>query len=407
MDEKIICPICGLECKSDITLKNHVLKMQDDQHIKLAYIYQTLKFKCKEIIPYYQQYNSIFDHDKEYIVNTIQNDVQRKKEEEENKKRAAYEAKKLEQSKIEMERLRLKEELNALTHKRDVQFFQSMPVSDRPKALVNFFYSLINGQCMNYVIEIKLIKDLYLKSHLDTEQIKMVLKYMANMGYSNIRKINYVLNDALLFYEKAKQLDVPNTIPYLVKYYYHSLKMTMNKKLFVKEVLRLESAMRANNLSIEQIKNVLDGMIRRNIRVLMWFDNYVAEYANTQQNINPCITYSNEREINEVINELKEGKMKLVHVNKQIYDSVYKRVVKMYHDGTFSSRYNYLEWAFRVGLELNYDMYTYGKRHNNERSSLFSVAMVQYANNPDVLNKVIAVKQKYDEWLSQKQLMEK
>ena len=48
MDEKIICPICGLECKSDITLKNHVLKMQDDQHIKLAYIYQTLKFKCKE-----------------------------------------------------------------------------------------------------------------------------------------------------------------------------------------------------------------------------------------------------------------------------------------------------------------------------------------------------------------------
>ena len=81
MDEKIICPICGLECKSDITLKNHVLKMQDDQHIKLAYIYQTLKCKCKEIIPYYQQYNSIFNHDKEYIIDAIQKDIQRKKEE--------------------------------------------------------------------------------------------------------------------------------------------------------------------------------------------------------------------------------------------------------------------------------------------------------------------------------------
>ena len=58
---EIKCDFCGKEFKSAVSLKNHILKTDDSQHQLLAFIYNELKFKCKELNSYVEKYRDFFD----------------------------------------------------------------------------------------------------------------------------------------------------------------------------------------------------------------------------------------------------------------------------------------------------------------------------------------------------------
>lgn len=401
------CPCCGLEFKSAISMKNHIVKINDCKHKLLAFIYNELKIKCKDITVYYNGYKDYFDRVSDDTLSKMQIDLvehikqieyaqKEKIKEEKDKLKKENELKKITE---EAQRLKEIEEQRTLKNHIEKHFFDNLPVEDRPKALVTEFYNMINSQCFNYMLEIQLIRGLYLKNKFDTVTIRKILKYMANMGYSNLRSINYILNDVFMFYDNVSKIKQAGTIPYLIKYFYDSMKMKMNKKYFIKEVKAIESSMRANDLTIEQVKNIIDGMIKEKIKVLLWFDSKVSQYRDIKQQLNPCRGYSDEREIEEAIEEIKNGRMKLSDVSKRIYNQCMARLRQVYMEGSFDSKYTYFEWAFKVGLSLDKEMYALGQSKQKERQSRFETALQKYADNINVKNKIYSSKKHFEEWL--------
>jgi hypothetical protein len=396
------CPCCNKEFKSSIAMKNHIVKMEDEQHQLLSSVYNEAHLKCKDIVSVYMKYKQYFegeDVDKKILImNKINEDETKKKEELFNKKQEEKAKRKLEKLKQDAERLAQLEEMRKLKKNQESRLFKDLPEKDRPKALVNEFYQTIHSQCFNYTIEIKLIKSLFTKNNFTVEQVRNVLKYMANMGYSNLRSVNYVLNDASIFYENVRKINQNGTIPFLIKYYYKSLKMKMNKKYFIKEVKALESSQRANNLTFEEMKNVIDGMIKEKIKVLLWFDGNVSKYRDYKNNINPCRGYTDEREINEVVEQVKHGKMRLRDISKRIYEPCLKKIKESYFSGDFDNRYTHFEWAFKIGLNLDSEMYRIGQE--SKRNSRFEEILSKYSDNDSVIEKINRSKKCFDEWLT-------
>ena len=133
-----------------------------------------------------------------------------------------------------------------------------------------------------------------------------------------------------------------NTIPYLIKYYYKSLHMKMNVKTFMKELNKIKSSMLANNLTMQQVKNVLDGMISQNKRVLSWFDSYVSQYADKNVKENPIHVCTENREVDMNVHEILRGKMTLDKVSDRIKNQCIDKLKNVFMQGSFDNRYNYL-----------------------------------------------------------------
>lgn len=399
-----MCPCCKKKFKSPIAMKNHIIKTEDEAHALLASVYNEAHLKCKEIVDTYIKYQQYFERDdtnkKEIILNKIEEDKKEQKEKEFNKKQEEKAQRKLEQLRKEGERLSQLEEMHNLKKKQESRMFKDLPEKDRPNALINEFYQMIHGQCFNYAIEVKLVKSLFTKNNFTVMQVRNVLKYMANMGYANLRSLNYVLNDACIFYENVKKIHQEGTIPFLIQYYYKSLKMKMNKKYFIKEIKALESSQRANDLTFEEMKNVIDGMIKEKIKVLLWFDGNVAKYRNYKKTLNPCRAYTDEREINEVVEQVKYGKMRLRDISKRIYEPCLKKLKEAYMSGDFDTKYTHFEWAFKIGLTLDSEMYAVGKQNQHNRKSRFEALFNQYADNASNIEKINRSKKCFDEWLT-------
>lgn len=372
---EIKCDFCGKEFKSAVSLKNHILKTDDSQHQLLAFIYNELKFKCKELNSYVEKYRDFFDTvtkeslpvSERELLNKIKEDIQAEQKRKEEKKQQL----KLQRHLSDLKRLQELEEERSIRKRLEKDMFDSLPEADKPVNIVNEFYNMIHDKCYNYTIEVKLIKALYTQKKFDAETIHFIVKYMAKTGCSNLRSINYKINDALNFRESMKLIKTENTIPYLIKYYYKSLHMKMNVKTFMKELNKIKSSMLANNLTMQQVKNVLDGMISQNKRVLSWFDSYVSQYADKNVKENPIHVCTENREVDMNVHEILRGKMTLDKVSDRIKNQCIDKLKNVFMQGSFDNRYNYFEWAYKINLPLTKDMVTFANQHNNERNNRF------------------------------------
>lgn len=382
---KGLCPICGAITETPIKLSNHIKKTNDDKHILLFYIRETEKVKSSELINRFCKYENIFslldngetlDNCKKLIYLSYENEIAKKIIEKENLKKI----KKQEQKKK----------------------IEELGGDDTPSSLLKFFYNLIDGRCFSFQIEIKMTKDLLLKG-LTPEEIKKIFKYMANMGHTNIRNVNYIINDALKFYECAKMVNQENTIPYLINHFYTSYNLKLNKKTFLKEIKMLESSQSMNNLSYKQVESVINYMISKKCKILYYFDSMLRDYGNDNNCEDPCKIYSEDREINEVVDEIVNGKMKLKDATKRLYKGCYNKLVNIYMSGEFDIRYNYFEWAYKMQLNLSYKMYKYGLDNSLNRRSRFNEMLIKYNNDEDVKNKVLSLISEFNKWLQKQE----
>ena len=372
-----VCRLCNQEFKSAIALKNHVVKSDDAKHKLLAFAYSNLHLKCKELSSFVEQYKTWFDKVtddnlmqlQEKLVNSIKEKIQEEKTEREIKKRQEKEQLRLQRHYEDMRRLAELEEKHSIEQRLMEDFFKDLDKQYRPKALLNSFYRMINSKCISYAVELTLLKQLYTKYKLEPKQAEFIIKYMAKMGYSNLRSVNYVIQEALECSKYMKQLKEENTIPFLVKYYYTQMGMKLNFKLFLKESRKIHSSMIANDLTIQQVKNVIDGMIQKKVDVLLWFDSYVSRFANKKDD--PIHNYTKDRAIKENINEIIQGRITLDDVSDDIRDHCFVVLRNKYMNGDFDKSYNYFEWSFKTKLPLDEEMYLYGKEHNSERKNRF------------------------------------
>ena len=170
----------------------------------------------------------------------------------------------------------------------------------------------------------------------------------------------------------------------------------------MKEVNIIKSSMLANHLSIEQVKNVIDGMIKNKVTVLLWFDNYVSRFSNIEQTVDPIHTCTNTREIKMNVKEVVNGNMTVDKISKRIKKDCIKKIYEIFKEGKFNDKYNYLEWAYKINLPLNKEMVDYANEHNKERCSRFDIWGQKVASsNSDVLKKKYEnVINLYKDWLS-------
>jgi len=199
-----------------------------------------------------------------------------------------------------------------------------------------------------------------------------------------------------------KQLNQKGTIPYLIQYYYDKMGMRKNVKLFLKEISKIHSSMIANDLTMEQVKNIIDGMIRKKVKVLLFFDTYVSEFSNQKQNEDPIHNYTKEREISENVNEIMNGKMTIDDVSDEIRTDCLSILKDKYMKGDFDKSYNYFEWAFKIHLPLDKEMYQYGVEHNKERKNRFDSWLEQINNSGSekMKNSYEKTINNYNDWLS-------
>lgn len=405
-----VCLLCGEQFKSAIAMKNHILKTEEPKHQLLSFVYKELKIKCKEINLYVDKYRDFFDKvtedtlsmSKEALLNKIKTDIQLEKEKKLEEKNKEKEQRKLQRHMQDIQRLAELEEKRNIEKRLEKDLFNSMPLEDRPKSIVEEFYTMIHSRCYNYAIEVKLIKSLYTKQKLTSKQVHFVIEYMAKMGCQNLRSINFKLNEALDFKANMDLIKQEGTVPHLVKYFYKQSHMRMNVKTFMKEVNIIKSSMLANHLSIEQVKNVIDGMIKNKVTVLLWFDNYVSRFSNIEQTVDPIHTCTNTREIKMNVKEVVNGNMTVDKISKRIKKDCIKKIYEIFKEGKFNDKYNYLEWAYKINLPLNKEMVDYANEHNKERCSRFDIwGQKVVSSNSDVLKKKYEnVINLYKDWLS-------
>lgn len=407
-DNDSTCRLCGQEFKSAIVMKNHIVKSTDCKHQLLAYIYEQLHIKCKDLNSYVEKYQSYFDNateefsdvSKGNLLEKIRTDVRKEKEERDYAKRQAIEQRKLARHEADLKRLAELQEERDIRKRLEKDKMESLNVNDRPKALVEEYHNLVQTKCYNFMIEIQIVKGLYTKYNLQPDVAHKVIKYMAKMGYKLVN-LNYKIDEAMEFVEICKQRNEPDTIPYLIGYFYNKIGLKPSFKSFMKEYNCIKSSMLANNLTIEQVKNVLNGMIKEKVQVLLWFDSKVAKYANqAKKNDDPVHNYSEEREINENIQEIVNGKLTVDKVNTEIRPKCIAILKQKFMNGDFNENYNYFEWAFKINLPMDDEMIAYGEVYNNRRNSRFNKLGKQIIGDEAKANKYREVMNKYHNWLA-------
>ena len=142
----VLCPFCEKEFGSPVKFKNHVLKTDDFNHKLLGHIYSFKGITTTNLADQYGIYKEAFalnnsleqatEKANEIFDRLLAEKELKKKQEQEEKKRL-----KIEREEKEAERIRQEKKILQNSDKR---FFRAMPEDERPKALVEFFYSLIN-----------------------------------------------------------------------------------------------------------------------------------------------------------------------------------------------------------------------------------------------------------------------
>ena len=405
------CPLCGEDCGSSaIKFKNHVFKNCDDEHQLLINIYEAGGVKVadlrQQVVVYADAFLALRDggpnlaeEARQCIYEKILADKAAAKLQAKAERDAARQAER--QAKIEADAAeyeRIKSE-RALQQRVEERMFANLAPNDKPVELLNYFYKMVNRRCFNYAIEVKLVKGLYTKTGLSPDEIRDVLRYMAIMGYVDIKRVNYIVSDAMLFCEKERELTVDGTVPNLVKHFYELRGLKPNPSTFIKEVWSIESTMTDNKLTIDQAKSIVEKMARENGAALTWFPQRVARYASkTSVNTDACVNYTVDREVREAVENIIVGRIKLSDVGRGVYSAVVDQLTTAITTGNFDKRYNFSEFVYKTGAPVSQELYSFLVANDGRRDSWFSQALSHVADESKRV-KIYEMQAKYVKWL--------
>lgn len=404
-----VCPLCGAVCGSPLKFKNHVFKTDDDKHKLLVAVYADGGVKVTNLVDQIDVYAEAFAElengsvlSADAVRQRVRSEVlahqaelklrerARRDAEREERRQAKAEADAAEYERIKSER--------ALQQRVEERMFSALNPDDKPMALVNYFYGMINRRCFNYAIEIKLVKGLYTKAGLTADEIRNVLRYMAIMGYVDLKRVNYIISDAMFFCEKEAELNVDGTVPNLIKRFYELRGLKPNPSSFAKEVWMITSSMTSNNLTIDQARTIVDKMAAEKSAALAWFSQRVSQYASSKTtSADACVNYSVDREVSENVDNIVAGRIKLNDVSRAVYSNVVDQLLTVIVEGKFDQRYNFSEFIFKTGVAVTNDLYAFIVKNDNCRQSWFAQALI-HCKDESKLAKIRATQAEFKAW---------
>ena len=406
-----ICPLCQQEFETPIKLGNHLkngdvhhqflkelIKLDKKKNIDIDSVYEEHKdivINCVDVQASVEAYKNILKIKREEAKRRKEEEkIQEKKEEQEEKIRKV-EAKKLEKlqkKKEEAEQYRQMLLDRQFKKQYEKRFVKELETEYKPMNLVKYFYDLVNIREYNGIMASATIKSLYFTYNLEPEQVKRLLRYMAETGHSKISDAKFVIEEAERFYQYAKEVKTEKTIPHLVKIFYNLKNAKIDKKMFVKNVDRLKVLIKDNNLTYEEAEEIVTYMAKANATSLFWFGDYIASVVG-QNKIQRQVT---KEEIEKDVKDVMNGNKKYTDLTVKTSFYCYKKIKENIMTGKFDSDYNYSEFLYKIQMIPDKELIDFISNHNDRKSRFETLYKINH--DEETLAKINNEYQMYKKW---------
>ena len=370
-DVNFLCPICQRTFLDQRSLGVHISKSKDMKHKLLNNLKKQTNTPGKDLVKLYKEYesdfkdldstnskNSIAFNDQDDSFNIIVKDTKAKPEKQK------------------------KEKTNSLE-------------------FVKYFYNKVNGKCTNYSKECTQVKNA-LKKGYTADQIKITMDYLARKGNIDLRFFNRSIEEALMEHKCLNEINIEGTEAYLVKMYYNGLGLPLNMQTFTRDVQRIRETINTG-LSYEQTKIVIQYMVDIKCPTLNFIGSKSTEALTKHSKVNagrnnPC--FYDREEMQSIKNQLMEGKLTLRKVSSIHRNKATEIAKEIFRNGEFALKYNHYEWAWKIGLELDEEMYVIALNNAHTRESLLDKFLKNPALDSAKRQAIMELKNKFNIWLN-------
>lgn len=316
MENKLICPICKKEFDEVRSLGVHISKTKDKKHTLLSHLKRQTKCKPHDLEKLYLEYKEDFDLCIEEVVEP--------------------KIKKTEKEKV----------------KTTQTSGESVP------NLLKYFYSKTGGVSPNWGKECGQIKNL-IKMGITSDDIKLTMDMLIRKGNIDLRFLNRSVNEAKMEQQYLNDTVVDGTEAYLVKMYYDGLGFPLNLQTLIRDVQKIKETINTG-LTYDQAKMVVQYMIDIKCPTLNFIGTKRNEALTRATKLNAGKnnpSFFDRDDLVTIRSELSDGRYNLNKANDMFKNDAKLIAIKMFKEGNFSSKYSHLEWAFKVGLDLDKEMY--------------------------------------------------
>jgi hypothetical protein len=418
-NENLLCPICGKTSMDNRSLGVHIAKTKDPQHNLLSELKKQTNCKLNKLVDLYLEYKEEFvqlgtgniSQVNECSTNECKMNCQ---ECYKNWRADFFDSCQLERKQQFLATINLtKKEVktsneiknNININKEDLNIIKPMrktPGIDTAPGLVRYFYSLVGGSSLSWVKECSQVKNLLSKG-VSVNDIKTTMNYLKRKGSMDLRFLNSSLKDALLEQRYLNEMNNEGTEAYLVKMYYDGMNLPINMQTLVRDVQKVKETMNTG-LDYEQTKLVIKYMIDVKCPTINFIGSKRTEALAkmTKRDSlqgNPCFHDRDDMVLIE--NELIQGRIKIGNLGDQFRTQARQLAKNIFKDNKFVDKYTHFEWAWKIGLDLDEEMYQIGLNALNSKNYVLD-NLLNDPNTPQQQREmVLKLKEKFNNWLNE------
>lgn len=190
-----------------------------------------------------------------------------------------------------------------------------------------------------------------------------------------------------------------NEAEQLVKMFYEGFGLPVNKVTFNKDVNRINLLLK--DYTPEQIETTVKYMIQIKCPTFNFIGSKVTEALIKQKTVNN--THNNPAcydrdDIRVIKSDLKYGRTRIDKLNPDMKEKALEYVCELFKKNLFEERYSHFEWAFKIGLDLNEELYSIGNQSIKE--SFYDKVINDKTVSPEAKQKAIQKKEKFCQWLN-------
>jgi DNA-binding MarR family transcriptional regulator len=376
MKNNVYCPICNEAFNSPRSLSMHIAKSSEETHKNIAELKRKNNFTSEELLSY-------IDINKEEFLKQFKESKKEKK---------------------------VTHTVEVATTNGEVDFGEKkteLNCSD----LINYFYKKIGGKPSDYGKEGKLVKRVILNYELDSEKMKNLLDYVASKGKVNLSAINHIAPEYLMEETYKEQQSIEGTASYLWKKFYDGIGLPINAQSIIKEVAKVKESIEKNGY--EATEKIIDYMVSvkcnnihflANMRNEALSNNKGGKSSKSDKNAdfknNDCMFDKGDEESNIKIikDKIFRGRKKICDVEEKYRKKATDMAKKMLVEKKYLEKYTGFEWAWRVGLELDFEMYQ-SACATSDKETFFEYSLRLPNVEEEMVCKIKKHKEYFDEWV--------
>lgn len=431
-NDVIKCPICGREFQENRSLSVHISKTKDQKHTLLNHLKKQTKTPSDKLINLYLEYKSDFDEIED--VNSIDEPVQLSKPKSEylnipcdckmsceecnscwkedfyndctHERKTAF-VKEFEiKSKATTEVVK-KETIKKEVAKKEKDYDIVKPVKkvankDSVPELLKYFYNLTGGVSPNFGKECAQIKNA-VKKGTTPDQVRMTMEFLARKVNTDLRFFNRSIEDAILEKQYLDDSSIKGTDAYLVRMYYEGLSLPLNLQTLIRDVQKIKET-KNSGLSYEQTMAVVQYMIDIKCPTLNFIGNKRTEALTKATKINTIKenpSFFDRDDIVVIKNELVSGRANLRKLGDNFKPQARIIAKDLFKLNEFSSKYTHFEWAWKIGLDLDEEMYTIALNTKKTQEFMLDKMLKDPSIEVSQRQSIMQIKAKFDIWMNE------